>query len=223
MSTSALPRGKTTTLLLKAESAFGNPPGGDWTQTFAYSHTSDFRKPFEDDPLLGLPRQNDRDRTAPAPGLITFDDSIVVPLDFNLFGVWLHALFADASVTGSEDPYTHVFSSGLETLPWRSHEWKLAGSMFEQDVGLVGSRQTKLRCEVNDVTAQREQQRRRQNIDAGSAPVLSFAQRSFDLFPTTDDGFAQHEPQRRRRRIKRRSRLAMRGRICKQKHSAASR
>jgi hypothetical protein len=140
MPTSALPRGKTTTLLLKSESAFGNPPSGDWTQTFAYSHTSDFRKPFEDDPLLGLPRQNDRDRTAPAPGLITFDDSIVVPLDFNHFGVWLHALFGTAVVTGVADPFTHVFSSGLEALPWRSHEWKLAGNMFEQDVGLVSSR-----------------------------------------------------------------------------------
>jgi hypothetical protein len=140
MPTSALPRGKTTTLLLKAESAFGSPPIGDWTQTFAYSHTSDFRRPFEDDPLLGLPRQNDRDRTTPAPGLITFDDSIVVPLDFNHFGVWLYALFGAAVVTGAADPFTHVFSSGLETLPWRSHEWKLAGNMFEQDVGLAGSR-----------------------------------------------------------------------------------
>ena len=97
MPTSALPRGKTTTLLLKAESAFGSPPSGGWTQTFAYSHTSDFRTPFEDDPLLGLARQNDRDRTAPAPGLVTFDDSIVVPLDLNHFGVWLHALFGVAA------------------------------------------------------------------------------------------------------------------------------
>ena len=42
-------------------------------------------------------------------------------------------------MTGAADPFTHVFSSGLEALPWRSHEWKLAGNMFEQDVGLVGS------------------------------------------------------------------------------------
>jgi hypothetical protein len=62
-----------------------------------------------------------------------------VPLDFNHFGVWLHALFGAAVVTGAADPFTHVFSSGLEALPWRSHEWKLAGNMFE-DVGLVGSR-----------------------------------------------------------------------------------
>jgi hypothetical protein len=140
MPSSALPRGKTTTLLLKSESAFGTPPSGNWTQTFAYSHTSDFRKPFEDDPLLGLARHNNRDRTAPAPGLTTFDDSIVVPVDFNHFGVWLYALLGAAVVTGSSDPFTHDFSSGLEVLPFRSHEWKLAGALFEQDVGLVASR-----------------------------------------------------------------------------------
>jgi hypothetical protein len=140
MATSALPRGKTTTLLLKSESTFGTPPGGDWTQTYAYSHTSDFKRPFEDDPLLGLPRHNDRDRTAPAPGLTTFDDSIVVPLDFNHIGIWLYGLFGAADVSGSDEPYIHVFSSGGEVLPWRSHEWKLAGTLYEQDVGLVASK-----------------------------------------------------------------------------------
>ena len=77
MATSALPRGKTTTLLLKSEAVYGAPPSGNWTQTFAYSHASDFKKPFEDDPLLGLERHNNRDATEPAPGLVTFDDSIV--------------------------------------------------------------------------------------------------------------------------------------------------
>jgi hypothetical protein len=90
--------------------------------------------------LLGLDRQNNRDSTEPAPGLITLDDSIVVPVDFNHIGVWLYALFGAAVVTGAADPYTHVFSSGLEVLPWRSHEWKLASALFEQDVGLVGSK-----------------------------------------------------------------------------------
>jgi hypothetical protein len=139
MATSALPRGKTTTLLLKSESTFGTPPTGNWTKTFAYSHTSDFKQPLEDDPLLGLDRQNDRDSTSPAPGLITFDDSIVVPIDYNHIGVWLYALMGAAQVTGSADPYTHVFSSGLEVLPWRSHEWKLKSNLFEQDVGLLAS------------------------------------------------------------------------------------
>jgi hypothetical protein len=140
MATSALPRGKTTTLLLKSESVYGTPPIGNWTQTFAYSHASDFKMPFDDDQLLGLDRHNNRDATEPAPGLVTFDDSIVVPVDFNHIGVWLNALFGDGEVTGEADPYTHVFRSGLEVLPWRSHEWKLSNALFEQDVGLVGSK-----------------------------------------------------------------------------------
>lgn len=140
MATSALPRGKTIELALKSESVFGTPPSGNWTKTLAYSQTPGFKKPYQDDPILGLGRTNNRDTTEPAPGLIVNDPSIVVPVDFNHIGLWLYAMFGAAAVTGSGDPYTHVFSSGLEVLPWRTHEWKLASSLFLQDVGLVGSK-----------------------------------------------------------------------------------
>jgi hypothetical protein len=140
MPTSALPRGKTIELALKSETVFGTPPSGNWTKTLCYSQTPGFKQPFQDDPVLGVTRTNNRDTTEPAPGLIVNDPSIVVPVDFNHFGLWLYAMFGAASVTGSSDPYTHVFSSGLEVLPWRSHEWKLASGLFLQDVGLVGSK-----------------------------------------------------------------------------------
>lgn len=139
MATSALPRGKTTNLLLKSESAFGVAPSGNWTNTFIYSYNAGFKQPFEADPLLGLTRTNNRDSTEPAPGLIVNDPSMVVPVDFNHFGVWLYALLGAATVTGAGDPYTHVFSSGLEVLPWRSHERKYATSLFYQDLGLVAN------------------------------------------------------------------------------------
>ena len=140
MATSALPRGKTTTLLLKSEV-------GLW-------HAAE-RQLDADVRLFACERlQASHSRTIRCSGssvittvthraragLVTFDDSIVVPVDFNHIGVWLYALFGDAEVTGDEDPYTHVFRSGLEVLPWRSHEWKLASALFEQDVGLVGSK-----------------------------------------------------------------------------------
>jgi Phage tail tube protein len=140
MPTSALPRGKTVTLLLKSQTDFTAAPGGDWTRTFAYSHTMERKRPFEDDPLLGASRRNNRDATAPAPGLEVLDGNIVVPVDFNHFGLWLYALLGAAQVTGSADPYTHVFSSGGEVLPWRTHQWQLASNIFLQDIGLVGSK-----------------------------------------------------------------------------------
>jgi hypothetical protein len=139
MATSALPRGKVTDFLLKSESSFGVAPSGNWTKTFIYSANAGFRQPFEADPLLGLARNNNRDSTEPAPGLITNDPSLVVPVDFNHFGLWLYALFGAAGVTGSADPYTHIFSSGLEVLPWRSYERKYASNIFFRDLGLVAN------------------------------------------------------------------------------------
>ncbi len=139
MPTSALPRGKTLDLLTKSEATFGTPPSGNWASTFIYSYNPGFRQPFEADPLLGVSRQNNRDTTEPAPGLITNDPSIVVPVDFNHIGLWLYALFGAATVSGAADPFTHTFSSGLETLPWRSQEIRYAANLYCQDIGLVAN------------------------------------------------------------------------------------
>jgi len=139
MPTSALPRGKVTDFLLKSETTFGTAPSGNWTKTFVYSFTPGFRQPYENDALLGLARHNNRDTTQPAPGLIVNDPGLVVPVDFNHIGVWLYALFGAASVSGVSDPYTHTFSSGLEVLPWRSHERKYASALFYQDLGQVAN------------------------------------------------------------------------------------
>ncbi|MGE0038068.1 MAG: phage tail tube protein [Xanthobacteraceae bacterium] len=139
MATSALPRGKVTDFLLKSETTFGEAPSGNWTKTFIYSFTPGFRQPYENDALLGLARHNNRDTTQPAPGLIVNDPGLVVPIDFNHIGLWLYALFGAASVSGAGDPYTHSFSSGLEVLPWRSHERKYANVLFYQDLGQVAN------------------------------------------------------------------------------------
>jgi hypothetical protein len=139
MATSALPRGKTIDLLLKSESTFGAAPSGNWTKTFAYKYNPGLAQPLEADPLLGLTRNNNRDTTQPAPGLVVNDPGLVVPLDFNHLGYWLYALFGAASVSGASDPFTHTFSSGGEVLPWRSHEIKMATSLFYQDLGLVAN------------------------------------------------------------------------------------
>lgn len=139
MPTSALPRGKVTDFLFKSESSFGVAPSGNWTKTPIYSYGAGFKQSFEDDPLLGLTRNNNRDATEPAPGLIVNDPSLVVPVDFNHFGHWLYALLGAAVITGASDPFQHVFSSGLDVLPSRSHEKKYASSLFYQDLGQVAN------------------------------------------------------------------------------------
>lgn len=130
MSTSALPRGKTINVSMKDETVFGTSPSGNWLPTFIYSHDIEQKSPPEDDPLLGVARNNNRDTTDEAPGLSTTEGTIVAPVDLNHIGLFLKGVFGAAVVTGSEDPYTHVFTSGKEVIPYRSMEVKIADNLY---------------------------------------------------------------------------------------------
>jgi hypothetical protein len=122
MVTSVTPRGKTTTLLVGAQSAFGALASGNWTQTYYRKHSLAMKQPYAEDPVLGLPRTNNRDVTAPAPGLITLGGSAEYPLDYNHCGIHFTAAFGAATDSGSGDPYTHTWTSGGEALPYLSKE-----------------------------------------------------------------------------------------------------
>lgn len=145
MVTAVTPRGKTITFLVGAQSAFGTLATGNWTQTYIRKHTLAQKQPFAEDPVLGLPRTNNRDVTQPAPGLITLGGQIEVPLDFNHIGVWLTAAFGQATDSGSGAPYTHVFNSGNENLPYLSGEVAIiapGGTYYMDYNSLVCSKMT---------------------------------------------------------------------------------
>lgn len=145
MVTAVTPRGKTTTLLVGAQSAFGTLATGNWTETYYRKHSLAQKQPFAEDPVLGLPRTNNRDVTAPAPGLINLGGSIEVPLDYNHLGVWLTAAFGQATDSGSGAPYTHVFASGGEALPYLSAEVAIVapgGTYYMDYNSLICSRMT---------------------------------------------------------------------------------
>jgi hypothetical protein len=145
MPTAVAPRGKTIDFLLKTQSAFGTPATGNYTKTYILSHSLVMKKPFVDDPVLGLPRTNNRDVTAPAPGLVVLAGNIVVPLDYNHIGMLIEASFGAATDTGSADPYTHVFTSGGEVLPFLTGEVEIqtpAGAIFMQYGSLLVSKWT---------------------------------------------------------------------------------
>ena len=146
MPTAVAPRGKTIDFLVGAQSTFGTPATGNYTKTYIRSHSLIMKQPFANDPVLGLPRNNNRDATAPAPGLITLAGNIVVPLDYNHIGVWLAAAFGAATDTGSADPYTHIFTSGSETLPFLTPEVEIqmpaGGPIFMQYGSLLVSKFT---------------------------------------------------------------------------------
>jgi len=139
MATSAKPRGKTANLLFGTQSAFDTPATGNYIKTFFYSENLGESEPFEENPLIGLERNNNRDATEPQPGLLTAAGDIVVPLDANHFPYWLTHLFGAPVTTGS-GPYTHTWVSGGEVLPWRTIEVeKRAGAAFYQAIGVVAN------------------------------------------------------------------------------------
>lgn len=139
MPTAATPRGKTANLLFGDQADFATPATGNYTSTPFYTEGLGESEPLTSDPLLGTTRNNNRDQTAPAPDLVTMGGDIVVPMDANHFPYWLTMLFG-APVSSGAGPYTHVFTSGGEVLPFRTIEIeKRAGAAFFQNIGCLAS------------------------------------------------------------------------------------
>ena len=139
MPTSETPRGKTANLLFGDQVDFSTPAPVNYISTPFYSENLGESEPQESDPLLGFARNNNRDQTAPAPGLITMGGDIVVPMDVNHLPYWLTMLFG-APTTAGAGPYTHEFSSGGEVLPFRTIEIeKRSGAAFFQNIGCLAS------------------------------------------------------------------------------------
>lgn len=107
----ALPRGKMTDVLLKAQPAFGTAASGNYARTFAYSFELGEKFGLPDDPILNPSRTNDRDMTAPAPDVRRHDGRFSVPLDLNHIGYWLVGLLG-APVTTPIAATGSIFFSG---------------------------------------------------------------------------------------------------------------
>jgi Phage tail tube protein len=182
MVTAVTPRGKTINFLVGSQSAFGTLASGNWIQTFIRKHSLVMKQPFANDPVLGLPRTNNRDVTMPAPGLFSLAGNIEVPLDYNHIGVWLTAAFGAATDTGSADPYTHVFTSGGEALPFLSGEVGIqtpAGEIFMDYNSLLLSKLTfKASRTAGEETATCEfmgQQESENSASQGGTPAAPWA------------------------------------------------
>lgn len=146
MPTAALPQGSASIFLQKDQTAFGTAATGTFIKTFIYSETLEEKKPPENDPLLGIPRTNDRDQTAKGPGLGEVTGQIVRPFDFNHLGLALKGAFGAAVTTGSADPWVHTFTSGGAVLPHRTMESKISATHFKT---LQDCLTTKLTFEIN--------------------------------------------------------------------------
>lgn len=130
MPTSFTPRGNATSFLFKDETTAGVLPSGNWTPAVLYKHTLEEKQPYQDDNLLGLGYQNNRDVSSPEPGLPVLAGDIDVPLDLAYFGDWLKMVLGAPVTTGAGPNFVHTFSSGSEVLPHRSLEAKINTSLF---------------------------------------------------------------------------------------------
>lgn len=142
----ALPRGKMSDLLLKAQSDFVTAASGNYARTYVYSMGLGETFGLPDDPLLNPPRTNDRDPTAPAPDVHRWAGKISAPLDHNHIGLWLKMLLGSPSTSGASD-YEHVFTSGAAALDAYSFEEKLrsaatAGARYRRHLGVMAEGMT---------------------------------------------------------------------------------
>lgn len=140
-----LPRGQQIDILAKTQTDFSTPATGNYTKTYAYSVGLAQKQPLENDPLLGLPRNNDRDTLGSVLGLPSHDGSVEVPLDLAHFGFWLMGAMGTPTDSGLTPDFTHVFNSGAATLPYRTIELKVpttGAAGFIQHVGTVVNRMT---------------------------------------------------------------------------------
>jgi hypothetical protein len=140
MPTAAAPRGQLATCLLKDETAYGTPAGGNYHQTLFYDDQLAELAPLEDDPILGSARHNFRDTTTPAPGLTQgVAGNVVVPLDLSHTWYWLKGAFGTPVSSGAAGDFQHVFTSGGEALPHRTLESKRDMAVFLQRTGCLVS------------------------------------------------------------------------------------
>src|SRR5918993_929281 len=119
--------GRLTELLFGFESSYGAAAPTDLAKLPYYSFDVGAAQGLEEDIVLGVTPS--RNIASHAPGLVEHGGSILAPLDLASIGYWLKGLMGAPATSGTTD-YTHVFTSGAESLPSIYLQQKLASSEF---------------------------------------------------------------------------------------------
>lgn len=110
---------------------------GDWFGLRTYKRGDPATPDLTDDPVLGLDTDNNRDPIAPQVGMQKGDVQRTVPLALAEVGMWMSACFGYPTTTGAGDPYSHVFKSGAEALPFLTVQDKLSDTQFRHHRGVI--------------------------------------------------------------------------------------
>ncbi|MBM3552505.1 MAG: hypothetical protein FJX45_12240 [Alphaproteobacteria bacterium] len=136
MATDSIALGRLADALLKVESSYGVAPGGNYQRVHFYKASLKESTPLEGDPIIGSGNDNFRDEAAIAPALSEHGGGLELPLCMNQIGDWLTMVFGAATSTGTTNR-THVFKSGLLTLPSYALEIKPIASDYRMHTGLA--------------------------------------------------------------------------------------
>jgi hypothetical protein len=105
-------QGARAQMALAFETIYGTAPVSGFIRMPFASTTLGSEQPLLNSELLGY----GRDPLAPIKDAMTADGNVVVPIDAEVFGLWLKAGFGQPITTGT-GPYTHAFRSGGWVLP----------------------------------------------------------------------------------------------------------
>lgn len=109
-------------LLIAEESTYGTLSENTYTQIPFVSSAIDSEQGLISSNVLGL----GRDPTTPFQDVINVEGDLSVPIDLRNIGIWLKAIFGNATTTEENGIYTHIFESGKVSLPSYSLELGLA-------------------------------------------------------------------------------------------------
>ncbi|RKQ68943.1 hypothetical protein DES40_1719 [Litorimonas taeanensis] len=112
--------------------------------SFMYSISPGGGQSFEADPILGGNLNNNRDASAPAPGLADSACSLVLPGCLNHLGYALNMMFGAPTFTAGIDsaPNKRVYTSGKDALPATTLAYSLAADKHRRVLGFVGGQMT---------------------------------------------------------------------------------
>jgi hypothetical protein len=119
------------------QSDFETPASAGAVQLPYYDESLQPGEGLESDPEIRPDVHNERDMTTPAPSLPNPSGNVTVGIDLNCIAFWLKGLLGDPATTGTEDPYTHVFTSGKDDLPAATLEIPLGENRWKGVIGAM--------------------------------------------------------------------------------------
>jgi len=105
-------------------------PSGNWVNANFYTENFQPGEGLVADPELGGSRNNPVDPLDPVSGLPNPSGNLKVPFDLNQLGLYLKSLLGAPATSGATN-FTHVFTSGKETVNTLAAQFKLGTDVFK--------------------------------------------------------------------------------------------